>query len=78
MLAVDRVLRTMLQWSHVPKDVERYFVGEASTITDRLQWSHVPKDVERCLLVIRLSLLRMASMEPRPEGRGECSDGNQS
>ena len=35
-----------LQWSHVPKDVERTSRRRPAQRTMQLQWSHVPKDVE--------------------------------
>ena len=36
-----------------------------------LQWSHGPKAVETLGKVLELLMVVMASMEPRPEGRGD-------
>ncbi len=40
------------------------------SFSDELQWSHVLMDVDRPIVYFDIELDDMASMEPRPDGRG--------
>ena len=59
-----------LQWSHVLTDVETPPVRSRSLTCPSLQWSHVLTDVETILAPQPADLVLPASMEPRPNRRG--------
>ena len=60
-----------LQWSHAPKGVETRKSHTIVTQWAPLQWSHAPKGVETVGHVRGAEVSGLASMEPRPEGRGD-------
>ena len=68
--------RPLLQWSHAPKGVETTTSRRRFCEAPRLlQWSHAPKGVETVDHRSRVSTVQIASMEPRPEGRGDLRGG---
>src|SRR5436190_1143528 len=65
-----RTVPYLLQWSHVPSDVETSLAPSTFSSVCALQWSHVPSDVETILTSRKPSSHTTASMEPRPFRRG--------
>ena len=59
-----------LQWSHVLTDVETIRKDHGNGIPTGLQWSHVLTDVETQVVVFYPAGYTDASMEPRPNRRG--------
>ena len=60
-----------LQWSRGPKAAETPTVDEQLSNIDRLQWSRGPKAAETARRRRLDPDHQRASMEPRPEGRGD-------
>ncbi len=63
----------LLQWGHGPKAVETSAGTGNAAFYVVLQWGHGPKAVETCPYHPRSQRARVASMGPRPEGRGDCA-----
>ena len=62
---------TELQCGHDPKAVENLESQFEKCLLTELQCGHDPKAVENNSLATNYVLTQLASMRPRPEGRGE-------
>ena len=82
--AVENVSSTATPWGevwlqcgHDPKAVENAGIDPVLTEpSQELQCGHDPKAVENSAADLTHALVSMASMRPRPEGRGELPGGN--
>ena len=63
--------RPELQWSHDPEAVETGTGDIRGHFDFGLQWSHDPEAVETSLRPGKYRVQQLASMEPRPGGRGD-------